>query len=78
MPKFEITARNQMSHNGLQVVKGESYVINIPMTGLEPYNLFTNSRCKNALYYQLKELGLEPAPGSPWLTQGNWDVKMIR
>lgn len=77
MPKFEITARNQMNHNGLHVDKGESYVINIPMTGLAPYNLFVNSRCQKALYHQLKELELEPAPGSPWLNQSSWDVKML-
>lgn len=78
MAKFEITAKNQMYHNGCIVEKGDTYTINIPMTGIAPYNLFNNSRCQKELFHQLKNLGLDPSPGSPWLFQGSWNVKMVK
>lgn len=78
MPRFELIARSNMNHNGMHISKGDTIFINIPITGIQPNNLFGNSRCNDSLRQQLSVNGLNLPQNSPWLNRGFWDVKMVK
>ena len=78
MPKFELTARHDLNHNGMHVDKGTQLTIMIPVMGITPGSLFGSSRCKDALRQQFAVNGLNLPPNSPWLNLGCWDVKMVK
>lgn len=47
MPTFVLTARHDINRaNGFHINRGQEITINIPMMGIDPNNLFNNSRCK--------------------------------
>lgn len=78
MPRFELTARIDMYQNGMYVSKGTPVSVNIPMMGILPGNLFSNSKCKDALLQQFAINGLPLPPNSNWLNTSHWDVKMVK
>ena len=78
MPRFELTARFDLCQNGLYVSKGTPISVNIPMMGVLPGNLFSNSRCKEALLQQFAINGLNLPPNSSWLNGSHWDVKLVK
>ena len=78
MPRFELTARSEMNHNGMHVGKGDTISVNIPVSGIQPNNLFGNSRCSDSLHQQFSVNGLDLPKNSPWLNGGHWDVKMVK
>lgn len=78
MAKFELTARFTMQlGTGSQIPKGQIMIINIPMMGIGPSNLFGNPRCKDALLQQFQMNGISLPPNSPLLNRGHWDTKML-
>ena len=78
MAKFELTANSQMYlGNGACIPKGQQMTINIPMMGINPNNLFGNSRCKEMLLQQFAVNGISLPSNSPFLNKGHWDVKMF-
>lgn len=49
MATFVLTARHDIDRlGGLHIDRGQQYTININMMGITPYNLFNNSRCRDA------------------------------
>ena len=70
MPKFELTARYDLTHNGMHVDKGMRLYITIPMSGITPGSLFGSSRCKDALRQQFAVNGLNLPPNTTWLNLG--------
>ena len=55
MSKFELTAHCQMYlGQGVCIPKGQQMIINIPMMGITPGNLFGNNRCKDMVLQQLR------------------------
>lgn len=79
MPTFILTARqNTFRASGLYIEKGQHITININMMGIEPNNLFNNSRCQDALVQQFKLNGIFAPPTDYGLySRGTWDVKKI-
>lgn len=76
MAQFVITARHSCNIGGQHIEKGDSFNINIAMTGIVPTGLFGNSRCADTILKQLSAQGLELPKNSPILNLGYWDVKM--
>lgn len=76
MPKFELTAKYDMMHNGMVIYKGQTLEISVPQGGITKNNLFNNSRCAANVLHQFKMNEYDIAPNSPWLNAGKWDIKM--
>lgn len=78
MATFEITARHQIDRSGgLHIDKGQTFSININMTGITPTNLFGNSRCVDQLVKQFQLNGIYvPKTDSGVYSLGAWDIKM--
>lgn len=78
MATFEITARYQIDRiGGLHIERGQTFTININMTGITPTNLFGNSRCADQLVEQFKLNGINvPKTDSGVYNSGVWDIKM--
>lgn len=70
MPKFELTARYDLTQNGMHVDKGMRLYITIPMSGITPGSLFGSSRYKDALRQQFAVNGLNLPPNTTWLNLG--------
>lgn len=47
------------------------------MMGINPVNLFNNSRCVDTILKKFSAQGLELPKDSPLLNGGHWDIKMI-
>lgn len=78
MSKFELTAHCQMYlGQGVCIPKGQQMIINIPMMGITPGNLFGNNRCKDMVLQQFAVNGISVPPTSPILNRGHWDIKML-
>lgn len=76
MAQFVLTARHQSDIGGQHISRGDTFNINIPMTGITSVNLFGNSRCVDTLLRQLSAQGLDLPKNSPVLNGGHWDIKM--
>ena len=60
MATFGLTARHDIDRlGGLHIDSGQQYTININMMGITPYNLFNNSRCRDALIQQFRMNGID-------------------
>lgn len=78
MATFELTARNQIDRaGGLHIERGQTFSININMTGITPNNLFGNSRCADLLVRQFQNNGIyAPKTDTGIYARGAWDIKM--
>lgn len=78
MAQFVLTARYDINRsNQFHLDKGTQLNITIPMAGISTFNLFNNSRCKDALLNQFKLQGINiPASDMAFYSLGCWDVKM--
>lgn len=78
MAQFILTAKqNIVRPNGFYLPKGHQMEIIIPMAGIQPGNLFGNSRCKEALLNQFKLHGINiPPTDMGFYSRGYWDIKM--
>ncbi len=79
MATFVLTARHDIDRlGGLRIDRGQQYTININMMGITPYNLFNNSRCRDALIQQFRMNGIDvPSSDTGIYSKGTWDIKML-
>ena len=79
MAQFVLTLRQDVNRpNGFHLDKGAVFKINIPVMGINPNNLFNNSRCKEPLLQQLKMNGIDlPQNDILYTNKGAWDIKIM-
>ncbi len=77
MAMFTLTARHSSNIGGQHIDRGQTFSINVAMMGINPVNLFNNSRCVDTILKQFSAQGLELPKDSPLLNGGHWDIKMI-
>ena len=78
MSIFEITARHQMYLGpGNQINKGERLTMNIHMTGVQPYNIFTNPESRKQAIQQFSVNGIDVRSREYILNSGHWDIKRV-
>lgn len=77
MPRFEISARHEMSlGQGNWVHKGDSFNINITIPNTVPGSLFGNLRNRESIVHQLYAQGIVLPTNSCWLNANHWEIKM--
>ena len=77
MPTFLLTAKYDVNAaNNFHIAKGQSFVVNVNMNGIQPNNLFNNQRCADALKQQLCTLYNFP-PSVINRGRAPWDIQMI-
>lgn len=76
---FVLTLRNPVNRaDGTHLDRGATFLINIPVMGITPNNLFGNSRCKEQLIKQLQFHGIDLPKNDPlYNNKGYWDIKMV-
>ena len=76
---FVLTLRNSVNRaDGAHIDKGAAFLINIPVMGITPTNLFGNSRCKDQLIKQLLLHRIDLPKNDPlYNNKGYWDIKMV-
>lgn len=78
MAQFQLTATNNIDRqNGFHLDKGTTITVNIHMTGITPYNLFNNSRCKENLIQQFHLNGIDLPYTDSIFSRGAWTIKML-
>jgi hypothetical protein len=77
MPSFILTARSDINRpNGLHIGRGDEINVNINVAGINQYNLFNNSRCKEFLVRQFQINGIDVPQNDSIFSRGTWDIKM--
>lgn len=72
-----LTATHDINSPKLDINKGDRYEIHINMTGINPNNLFSSSRCKDALIQQFHNNGIDvPYSDKGIYNHGTWKIDM--
>lgn len=74
--KFEISARGYMSPGGQTIRSGDTYTVNVNMSGVHPNTVLSDSKAANAIRQQLSAQGLK-LPPSGYLSYNQWNVKHV-
>lgn len=74
--KFELTAKGYMCPGGQQVHAGDSFIVNVQLSGVQPSTVLSNSKAAESIRHQLAAQGLELPPHG-YLSYGQWNVSQI-
>ena len=75
--RFELTAKGFMCPGGQIIHAGDSYIVNVNLSGLQQSTVLSNSKATETIRQQLSYQGLDLPPHG-YLSYGQWDVKQIK
>ena len=74
--KFELVARGNMYPGGQAIHTGDTYSVNINISGVSTGSLLANDRYRDTILHQLSAQGLDLAR-TGYLSYGQWIVKSV-
>lgn len=74
--KLELTAKGYMCPGGQTIQPGDSFIVNVQLSGIQPSTVLANPKASESIRHQLSAQGLELPPHG-YLSYGQWNVTQI-
>lgn len=74
--RLELTAKGYMCPGGQTIQPGDSFFVNVQLSGIHPSTVLANPKASESIRHQLSAQGLELPPHG-YLSYGQWNVTQI-